>query len=551
MKIVFSFLFQTVISTPVTQPSSSLAPINPFIVIQSTLTDSVINSSISPIDIDNITGNMVSGFKDVQSLTRKLLELIVLPSLNAENLLNLLVMVHDTFDVIIATARGLEYKLIGIIGSIDMSIINIQMGLQALIQTIVVNVVLTDETRNTTQNDINYSLLGIVDGIQLLLDTSYNLLNGIVTRPGNDLAKSMLCLEGIIQTILSITENLLHSLKSFLLHFKMDASNGHFMPMLNVALTNSLNKLARNISHPVTSIIKESLEPTLLSIIVKLRSNAGSVAESSLLSIQNISNPINDLLATIINSPKLAAMTLTSIPHVTRTLHSSMLSVIEEIKSLPGHSIGVEATFNVALSNTVGSLPSLISYMAVIASHGFTNINAVVDTPKMLEDTQIVLLLLATNVQTVIDTAIQAISQSLTKALHAKNVAAIDEESFTSLGESSAKISLLLENIAKIHLRALQMLLSGVSYALKKVLTKYSESLLLVATNLKSSLGDVNSVIEDMLTGGAVGNVSHSTSTTRLDDAMRAFKMVLDNVDNFRINVRNVFKAVESYRSIH
>lgn len=485
---------------------------------------------------------MANGFKEVQSVTTKLIQRTALPTLNAENLLKLLSVVHDVFDIIIATARGLEHKLNGIIGIIDLPMINIQIALQTLIQTIVVDVIITTDTRNTTQNDINYSLLGLVDGIQLLLDTSYRLLSGIVTLPGNDLAKAMLCLEGIVQTILSITENLLHSLREFLFNFKMDSSvDGFIMPKLEVALTNSLNKLARNVSHPVTRIVKESLEPTLLAIIAKLKGDLNSVTQSSLNLVKNISNPIDDLLATIIDSQKFATRTLTSIPYIMRTIPSSMLSLSNEIKLLNGNTVGVQSTFNVALSNQIASFHSLASYLTVITSYGFsTNVR---DTSKLLYDTQIVLVLLATNVQTLIDTATQATSQSLIHSLSSKHLKQIGE--LVALKESILKVSLLLEDIVKVHLRAMQTLLSGVSQALRKVLTEYSDSLVLVSVNMKHFLGDLGNVIEDVLTG-SIGSVT-TDSTGRLNDAVKGFKLVVDNVDNLRINVRNTFRAIESF----
>lgn len=472
-------------------------------------------------------------------MTTKLLKLTALPTLNAENLFNLLSVVHDVFDDIIATARGLEHKLNGIIGVIDVPMINIQIALQTLIQSIVVNVVVTTDTGATTQNDINYALLGVVDGMQLLLDTAYRLLSGIVTLPGNDLAKSILCLEGIVQTILSITENLLHSLREFLLHFKIDTSDNFIMPKLEVALTASLNKLARNVTHPVTSIVKESLEPTLLAIIVKLKGNVSSVTESSLNLIENISNPINGLLATITDSQKIATRTLTTIPYMTRTIPSSMLSISNEIRSLHGNTIGVQSTFYVALSNLIASFHSLTSYLTLITRYAFAT--TVHDTLKLLSDTRIVLLLLATNIQTLIDTATQAISQSVIQSLRLNGI----NELPVSLKESTMIISLLLENIVKIHMRAMQTLLSGVSQALRTVLTDYSQSLVSVAVNIKHSLGDLGNVIDDMLTG-SIGSIT-TDSTGRLNDAVKGFQMVVDNVDNLRIFVRNTFRAVESY----
>lgn len=522
------------------------SPSNVSIIVQSILTNTAINSTMFPIDIENISNKMANAFKEVQSVTIKLLEFTAIPTLNAENLLKLLSVVHDNFDVIIGTSRGLEHKLNGIIGVVDLPMINIQVALQTLIQTIVVNVIITTDTSNTTQNDINYSVLGVVDGIQLLLDTAYSLLSGIVTLPGNDLAKSMLCLEGIVQTILSITENLLHSLRKFLSNFKIDSIDGFIMPKLEVALTNSLNKLARNVTHPVTSIVKESLEPTLLSIIVKLKGNLSSVTESSLNLIKNISNPINDLLITIVDNQNIATKTLTMIPSITRTIPSSMLSISNEIKSLHGNTIGVQSTFNVALSNTIASLRSLSSYLSLITTYGFTTGDdvAVDNTPKLLSDTQMVLLLLATNIQTLTDTATQAVSQSIIYSMRPKNLREIVEQR-DALKESVMKIPLLLENIVKIHMRAMQTLLSGVSVALRKVLTDYSESLVLVAVNIKHCRGDLGNVIEDMLTG-SIGNIS-TDSTGRLNDAVKAFKMVVDNVDNFRVNVRNTFKAIDSF----
>lgn len=521
-------------------------PSNYSIVIQSTLTNTAINSTVFPINIENISNEMTNGFKEVQLVTIKLLKSTALPTLNAENLLNLLSIVHDTFDAIIATARGLEHKLNGIIGVVDLPMINIQVALQTLIQTIVVNVIITKDSSDTSQNDINYSVLGVVDGIQLLLDTSYRLLSGIVTLPGNDLAKAMLCLEGIVQTILSITENLLHSLREFLSNFKIASIDGFIMPKLEVALTNSLNKLARNVTHPVTSIVKESLQPTLLSIIVKLKVNLSSVTESSLNLIKNISNPINELLSTIIDTQKIATRTLSTIPYILRTIPSSMLSVTNEIKSLNGNTIGIQSTFSVALSNTIASFHSLTSYLTLITSYGFTKGSIIGhNTPKLLSDTQIVLLLLATNIQTLIDTATQAISQSLIHTFRSKNLKQISDLT-DSLKDSATKISLLLENIVKVHLRAMQTLLSGVGHALKKVLTGYSESLVLVAVSIKHSLGDLGNVIEDAITG-SIGNTS-SDLNGRITDAVRGFKMVVDNLDSFRINVRNTFRVIESFK---
>ncbi len=486
---------------------------------------------------------MTSGFKDVQSLTTKLLEITAIPTLNAENLLNLLVVVHDTFDIIIATARGLEHKLNGIIGSVDLSMTNIQIALQNLIQTIVVNVIITGDTRNTTQNDINYSLLGMVDGIQFLLDTSYRLLSGIVTSPGNDLAKSMLCLEGIVQTILSITENVLHSLREFLKNFKIVSSDGgYIMPKLDVELTNALNKLASNVTHPVTRIVKESLEPTLQAIIVKLKRSLSSVTESSLNLIENISTPVNDLLATIIDTQKIiATRTLSTVTYITRTIPSSVLSITNEIQSLQGNTIGVQSTFNVALSNTIASIQSLSSYLSLITSYGFTTkIGVTVSTSKLLSDTQVVLLLLATNIQTLIDTVTQAISQSLMHALHSKQ----QLKDWTSLKELTMKISHSIENVVKVIMRAMQTLMNGVSQALKQVLPDYSKPLLLAAVNIKHTLGDVDNVIEDIL-AGSIGHIPGSSG--RLNDAMKGFKMVLGNVDNIRINLRNTFSLIERF----
>lgn len=463
------------------------------------------------------------------------------PTLNAENLLNLLSVVHDTFDIIIATARGLDHKLRGVVGVVDMAMINIQVALQTLIQTVVVNVIITGDTRDSTQNDINYSLLGVVDGIQLLLDTSYRLLNGIVTRPRNDLAKAMMCLEGIVQTILSIIENVLHSLRMFLVHFRIRSNDaGFIMPKLDVALTNSLNRLASNLTHPVTSIVKESLEPTLQTIIVKLKGDMDSVIESTLDSIKNVSQPINDLVATIADSQKIAIRTLTTIPHIVRTIPPSLLSLSNEIKSLRGNTIGVQSTFNVALSNTISSFHSLTSYLTLITSLDVAPKTGMAHTSRLLKNTEIVLLLLATNIQTLLDTSTQAISQSLIQSADSKEVAQRRD-----LLESAKKISLLLENVVKIHLRAMQTLLNGVSQALRTVLSGYSESLVSVAVTIKHTLGDLGNVMEDVLTG-SMGNVSEN-SAGRMTDAIRAFKMVVDNLDSLRINVRNTLRAIDSH----
>lgn len=483
---------------------------------------------------------MTTGFKDVQALTGKLSYLADRPTLNAENLLNLLSVVHDTFDVIIATARGLDHKLRGVVGVVDLAMINIQVALQTLMQTVVVNVIITGDTRDSTQNDINYSLLGVVDGIQLLLDTSYRLLNGIVTRPGNDLAKAMTCLEGIVQTILSIIENVLHSVRMFLTHFKIRSNDaGYIMPKLDVALTNSLNRLASNLTHPVTSIVKESLESTLQSIVVRLKGNMDSVIESTLDSINNVSQPITNLVATISDSQKIAIRTLTTIPNIVRTIPSSLLSLSNEIKSLHGNTLGVQSTFNVALSNTIASFHSLSSYLTLVTSLGVTPKIAVANTSKLVKNTEIVLLLLATNIQTLIDTSTQAISQSLIDSLHSD----VAQQRRDLLKESTTKISLLLENVVKIHMRAMQTLLMGVSQALRMVLSDYSESLVSVAVTIKHALGDLGNVMEDVMMG-TIGNVSEQ-SAGRMKDAIRAFEMVVDNLDNLRINVRNTLKAID------
>ncbi|XP_037036382.1 uncharacterized protein LOC119074377 [Bradysia coprophila] len=529
----------TFIGATVTERPPSLST-----VIQATLTNTVIDSTSSPIDIENITSIMTTGFKDVKLLTSKLLDLAAQPTWNAENLLNLLSVVHDTFDVIIATARGLDHKLKGVVGVVDLAMVNIQVALQTFIQTVVVNVIITGDIRDNTQNDINYSLLGVVDGIQLLLDTSYRLLNGIVTRSGNDLAKAMMCLEGIVQTILSIIENVLHSLRMFLMNFKIRSTDAaYIMPKFDVALTNSLNKLASNLTHPVTSVIKESLEPALQAIIFKLKDNLDSVTGSTLDSIKNISQPISDLVATIVDSQKIAIRTLTTIPHIVRTMPPSLLSLSNEIKSLHGNTIGVQSTFNVALSNTVASFHSLTSYLTLITSLGFTSKVGMANKSKLVTNTEIVLLLLATNIQTLIDTSTQAIGQSLIQSVNSKGVAQRGD----LLKESTTKISLLLENVVKIHLRAMQTLLNGVSQALRTVLNEYSESLVSVAVTIKHSLGDLGNVMEDVLTG-SMGNVS-GNSAGRLRDAVRAFKMVLDNLDSLRINVRNTLRAIESFPS--
>lgn len=485
---------------------------------------------------------MTSGFKEVQSVTTKLLQFTALPLLNAEHLLELLSVVHDVFDSIIATARGLEHKLNGIIGVVDLPMINIQVALQTFIQTIVVNVIVTADTNENTQNDINYSLLGVVDGIQLLIDTVYNLLSGIRTLPGNDLAKSMSCLEGIVQTILSISENLLQSLSEFLLNFKLKSRDNVIMSELIMALTQSLNKLAQNLSDPVTSVVKELLEPTLLTIISKLKGNIRSVTESSLILIKNISNPINVLIETFTDSQKTATRTLTTISYITRTMPSTVLSLSDEIKSLNGNTIGSQSTFNVALSNTIASFHSLTSYLTLITSYGFNN--TVRNTQKLLSDTQIVLLLLATNAQTLIDTATQAISQSLIYSLRSKQLKETNEIQVV-LKESTMKISLLLENVVKVNLRAMQTLIIGVTQALRKVLTDYGKTLAVIAMAIGESLGDISNVIGELLSGSNNGHFS-SDLTGLLNDAIKCFKMVVDNVENLRIFVRKTFKAIES-----
>lgn len=486
-----------------------------------------------PINVQSISNKMTNGFKEVQTVTRKLLQLTALPIINAENLFQLLSVVHEVFDKIIATARGLEHKLNGIIGVVDVPMINIQYAIQSLIQTIVVNVIVTADTSENTQNNINYSLLGVVDGIQLLLDTVYSLLNGIHTLPGNDLAKSILCLEGIVQTILSVTENLLQSLSEFLSNFKINSSDNVIMPKLITALTNSLNKLAHELNDPVTSVVKKSLEPTLLAIISKFKNNLNSVTESSLNLIKNISNPIKGLLATFTDSQTMAKRTLTTIPYITRNLPSSILSLSNEIESLNGNTIGVQSTFNVALSNTIASFHSLTAYLTLITNYGLTTTTG--NTSKLLSDTQIVLILLATNAQTLIDTTSQAISQSIIHSLSSKDLKGIGEIQ-VELKDSTIKISLLLENVVKVSMRAIQTLLIGVTQALQKVLHDYGESLGLVAVSIGQSLGDLTNY----------GNIS-TVISGHLNDAVKGFKMVLDNVENLRIYVRNTLKAIESY----
>lgn len=540
-KILLIIGIQVMLGTTTTKTTLS----NISIIIENTLTNSNINSTV-PNNVENVSAQMANGFKEVHIATSKLLELTALPSLNAENLLNLLSIVHDVFETIITITRGLEHKLNGIVGVIDLPMINIQIALQTLIQTIVVNVIIVSETSDAIQTVLNYSLLGVVDGIQLLLDSVQSLLGGIVTLPGNDLAKSMSCLEGIVQTILSITENLLQSLRYFLLDFEMNSVPNVIMPELVKALTNSLNKLADEVNEPVTSVVKELLEPTLLHIISTLKGNMTSVTESTLNLIKNINNPINGLAAAIAGSQKSAARrSLITIPYITRTVPSSILSVSHEIQSLNGNTIGVKSTFNVALFNVIESLNSLTAYLTIITGYGFTS--TVHSSTKLLSDTQTVLLLLATNVQTLIATATQAISLSLIHTVRSKSLREMGEIQIVlqSLQESATRISLLLENVIKVTLQAMQTLLNVVSQAVRRILREYGESLRVVAVSIGHSIGDFSNVIKEVFTG-STNTVASTDLNEKLSDAAKAFKMVVDNVENLRIYVRNTFKAIES-----
>lgn len=171
-----------------------------------------------------------------------------------------------------------------------------------------------------------------------------------------------------------------------------------------------------------------------------------------------------------------------------------MMSVSNEIQSLNGNRIDVKSTFNVALSNIVGSLHSLVTYLTVLTGYGFTS--AVHSTPKLVSDTQTVL---ATNVQILIDTATRAISQSLLHTRRSIGLIEIGDIVLKDLLVSATKMSLLLKSLVKVHVYAIEKLLNGIDRAIRRVLGVFIALLTVVIVAFGNILGLLGSLIGALL----------------------------------------------------
>lgn len=473
----------------------------------------------TPVNIGQISTTLQYCQQRIEIIT----ELIIseYPSSYSENVLSLLTSIHDVFDGISETTNALETSLNGIVGCVDLAVIDVQIAVQVLIEAFISNCDVLEKVENRSDAAMASAVYCLSSAIKTLLTSMSDLAEKIMASEEIVDVNAVNALQIIVQTILNIVDRVIYSIK-YVQVFDIEGVDPNLekLSLIIQRLANQRLNFVSKISPTIVSPISEVLD-SLRSNIEQLPLRTGKGIEKLVETITRVENTVHE---------KNIAPAITSILN---TLQPMLLNISNAIHSIEGITDSVKYSTDVSLENLIATIKCLISYIAIT-----TNILPTVEAETIGVNIQKILCFIASNIQTLIDGITITVERTLIDliCLSPQIDKVLLEKQLLELQKLMEPVILTLEHIIRTSIQLVQNIISLASCAIGDMVGVITDDMNQLIKNLDRIVNELSGSVVDsrqLLTpDNRVDNVvdtSVSTHENIFSICIKAFEEVSRN----------------------
>lgn len=488
-------------------------------------------NDFTPIDITQVEQTL----KYCQQRIETIVELIVKqhPTPSSDNLLALLSTIHDVFDTISETTNMLESSLNGVVGCVDMVVLDVQIALQVLVEAFISNCDVLFATEYRPDEAIVSAVYCLSTAIKTLLASTSDVVEKAVNSSDSIDANVVTGLQMVDQTIINIVDRVLYCLKSIQVDgVDLDEPSLEKFSLIIQRLASQQLTLATKISPMIISPISElsdslKSDKDLLSVATK------DNVQSLLMAISSVANTANERRIS------------TDISSLSITLHTMIVELSHRLRSIQG--ITVADSIDVSLQNLVSTIKCLTYYVAVV-----TEMLTTIDSVEVERNLQSSLCFVASSIQTLVDGVIIAMERSLVNVIclsPTMEKTLLGKQLF-ELQELMEPIILMLENVIKTSIELVQKILALAASAMDEFSPQLIRDMNMLVNNLRRIVKEIMEsalITKEVLSNDTEIGMSAEANENLLSVCAKSFEGVAHNSMNFRVYFNNSIDQIRKY----
>lgn len=492
-------------------------------------------NNFTPVDIGQIGQTLQYCQQRMEIIT----ELIVKehPTSSAGNLLELLSAIHDVFDSISETTSLLEGSLNGIVGCVDLVVLDTQIALQVLVEAFISNCDALLKIENRSDEAMASSIYCLSSAIKTMLTYMSELVEKVLMSTERIDANVVTGLQMVVQTVLNIVDRVLYCLKRVkVMDLEgVEPSLEKFSLIVQRLANQRLNivsKISPMIIAPITEVM-ESLQLNIDHLPLMTRKNVDSLVTAlshveDTVHEKNISATITSLLDTL--QPMLAQLSLA-------------------IHSIQGISDAVAYSIDISLQNLLSTVKCLAYSIAIV-----TKMLPTLETEAIGENLQSMLCFIASSIQSLVDGVMVAVKRALVDLICMSPTMdkLLLEQQLLQLQAAMEPVILTLENVVRTSIELVQNVLSLAACTMGDTTPDLIDDMNVLINHLhrivkdilESALNSREMPIEDNRIDNESGT---STNENVLSVCIKSFEGVARNTNQLRVLFAKSIDQIRRY----
>lgn len=448
---------------------------------------------------------------------------------SAENLLALLSTIREVFDAISESTSTLEDSLNGIVGCVDLAVLDVQIAVQVLVEAFISNCDVVAGVDNRSDEAMASAVYCLSSAITTLLRCMSDLAVKIVDSDEIVDVDAVSGLQMIVQTILHIIDRVLYGVKRITVSDLegVEPSLEKFSLIIQ-QLANQRMSFASKISPMIFSQISEVTD--------SLRSNMDHLP---LLTDKSIDNVI--MAVASIEDVVLEKKLTSDITSLLITLQPMLSNLSIATHSIPGITDSEAYSTDISLQNIMTTIKCLTYY--------FTYIKKILPTlePSIIGGIlQSTLCFMASNIQTLVDGITLVMERALIDLISLSPTLdkTVLEESLLQLKDLIEPVILTLEHVISTSIELVKNVLSlGLC-----VMGELIPDLIYNMNKLINNLGIiVNELTVPLVSSKQIPTTDNQRDEDTLTVCIKAFQGVAQNSVQLRVYFNKSIEQIRSY----
>lgn len=493
--------------------------------------------NVSPLNMDQVGATLYYSQQRIQIITELLVKEYT--SASDQHLLALLSTIHDVFDAISEITTMLEGSLNGIVGCVDLAVLDVQIALQVLVEAYISNCDALTEMENRSDEAIASAVYCLSSTMITLLTTMSDMAEKILIAEDIVDVNAVTGLQMIVQTILNIVDRVLYSVKRLkVIDLEGIEPSLEKFSLIIQQLSNERLNFVSKVSPSIISPISE--------VLGSLESNMDQLSLMTGKRIDDLVTAVASVEETV--KEKNISSEISSVLIYLQPMLSKLSAAVHSIKGISDSSAYLT---DISVQNLMATIKCLTYYFSIITKELPTIESALIESSL-----QSVLCFIASNIQTMVDAVTLVVQKALIDLICLSPT--IDkpllEKQLLELQSSMEPVILLLEEIVRTSIELLQNILSLGACAMADVAPYVIDDL----NKLINTLGHiVNKVTKSVVSSKQLvnpdnqledeGNTTLSNQDNFLYICMRNFEGVAQNSLKLRVFLNQSIEQVRRY----